>query len=53
MAADRANEGGIISRHAWARLKSCRGYIVVRLDTNCSHSDAYATGDCRLPAARG
>lgn len=50
--ADRANEGGIISRHAWVRLKSCTGYVVVRLDSPCDHSDPYTTGDCQLPQGR-
>jgi hypothetical protein len=49
---DRATEGGVISRHAWARLKSCAGYIVVRLDTACDWNDAYTTGNCRLPGIR-
>jgi len=49
--ADRG-EGGIISRHGWARLKSCTGYVVVRLDSACDHSDPYTTGDCRLPQGR-
>ena len=48
---ERATEGGLISRHAWARLKSCTGYVVVRLDSSCGPrgSDAYTTGNCRLP----
>jgi len=50
---DRGTEGAIISRHAWARLKSCTGYVVVRLDADCNHSDPYTTGNCHLPQRRG
>jgi len=52
--ADRAHEGsGVLARHAWVRLRSYDGYIVVRTDTGCSHNDAYATGNCRLPERSG
>jgi hypothetical protein len=46
--------GGVISRHAWVRLKSCSGYLVIRLDSSCGPrgSDPYTTGNCRLPEKR-
>jgi hypothetical protein len=52
---ERANEMGILSRHAWARLKSCDGYVVVRTDSSCGRwgSQPYATGNCRVPEPRG
>ena len=48
---ERAQESGVISRHAWVRLKSCSGYVVIRLDSSCGPggTDAYTTGNCRLP----
>lgn len=48
---DRANEGGVINRWAWAKMKTCDGYIVVRTTGGLgrSGSEPYATGNCRLP----
>ena len=52
---ERANEGGVIRRWAWAKMKSCDGYVVVRTDGGCGPrgSDPYATGNCRIPEGHG
>ena len=51
---DRANEGGVINRWAWAKMKTCDGYIVVRTTGGLGPrgSEPYATGECRLPQHR-
>ena len=51
---ERANEGGILNRWAWAKMKTCDGYIVVRTSGGLgrSGSQPYATGSCRLPEQR-
>jgi hypothetical protein len=51
---DRANEGGILNRWAWAKMKSCDGYIVVRTSGGLGRrgSQPFATGNCRLPEER-
>jgi len=52
---ERASEGGVKDRWAWAKIKSCDGYIVVRTTGGLgrSGSQPYATGNCRLPEPRG
>jgi hypothetical protein len=49
-----SGEGGVLRRWAWAKMKSCDGYVVVRTDTGCGRrgSDPYTTGTCRLPEPR-
>jgi hypothetical protein len=51
---ERANEGGILQRWAWAKMKSCDGYIVVRTSGGLGRrgSEPRATGNCRLPEER-
>ena len=51
---ERANEGGILNSWAWARMKTCDGFIVVRTSGGLgpSGSQPYATGECRLPQQR-
>jgi hypothetical protein len=51
---ERANEGGILQRWAWAKMKSCDGYIVVRTSGGLGRhgSEPHATGNCRLPEER-
>jgi hypothetical protein len=50
-----SEEAGVIDRWAWAKMKSCDGYIVVRTSGGLgrSGSQPYATGNCRLPEPRG
>ena len=50
---ERGQEGVIINRATWVRLKSCRGYVVMNLDRYNEVRDVYTTGDCRLPGGRG
>ena len=52
--AERGQEGAILKRWGWAKMKSCDGYVVVRTDTGCGPrgSDPYTTGNCRLPERR-
>jgi hypothetical protein len=51
---DRMPEAGVIDRWAWAKMKTCDGYIVVRTSGGYgrSGSQPYATGNCRLPEER-
>ena len=51
---ERGQEGAVLKRWAWAKMKSCDGYVVVRTDTGCGRrgSDPYGTGNCRLPEKR-
>jgi hypothetical protein len=52
---ERGPESTVLRRDGWVKLKSCDGYVVVRLDTSCgpAGSAAYTTGNCRLPERRG
>jgi hypothetical protein len=51
---ERGEEGGIMNRWAWAKMKTCDGYIVVKTSGGYgrSGSQPYATGSCRLPEPR-
>lgn len=33
---------------AWVRLKSCKGYAVIEMHTDCDFIQAYTLGDCRI-----
>jgi len=52
---ERGEEGAILQRYAWAKMKSCDGYVVVRTSAGCgiSGSQPYTTGNCRIPEKRG
>ena len=42
-------EGGLQGYKAWARLKSCKGYAVIDMDSHCRPFQAYTTRDCAIP----
>jgi len=52
---ERGSEGAVINRWAWAKMKTCDGYIVVKTTGGLgrSGSQSYATGNCRLPEPKG
>ena len=51
---EHGSEGGVLNRWAWAKMKSCDGYIVVRTSGGYGRrgSEPRATGSCRLPEER-
>ena len=42
----------LLGYDAWARLRSCPGYVVLELDTDCRFRAAHARGACRVPGLR-
>lgn len=44
------NEGVVVGYFAWTRLKSCKsGYVVIEMRIDCSVSQTYTDGACRVP----
>ncbi len=33
---------------SWVRLKSCKGYVVIGLSTDCKFEQAYTKGECKI-----
>jgi hypothetical protein len=48
---ERGGEGAVLNRWAWAKMKTCDGYIVVRTSSGLGRNGSapYATDSCVLP----